>query len=754
MLQVKQSSAVVHFLFLMVDSTDHVTGKTGLTPTVTISKNAAAFASPAGAITEVSGGWYKLAANATDSNTLGVLALHATGTAADPTDMILCNIVAMDVQDSVRLGLTALPNAAAEAAGGLFTRGSGAGQINQANNGQVDANAARLGGTTQTGRDVGTSVLLSSGTGTGQLDFTSGVVKANLAQILGTALTETAGLLAAGFKKWFNVASPTGTLNSIPDAVPDASGGLPVTGNRLTAIPTVALVTTTTNLTNAPPDSAGTTTLLTRLSAARAGYLDNLSAGAVALASKLTKYTQLLARKDAAIATDNATEVTEINANGGSGGGAYANTTDAQEALRDRGDAAWITATGFAIAGDAMTLTSGERTTLAGVIWDRLTSAITTVGSIGKLIKDDLDATVSSRSSHSAADVWAVATRLLTAGTNIVLAKGVGVTGFNDLSAAAVNSEVDTALADYDAPTHAELVSEINDVQADIAAIPAAPSVAAVADGVWDEAIGGHLGAGSTGEALSNAGAAGTPPTVVQIRQEMDSNSTKLARVDVVLSTRASQTSVDDLPTNAELATALAAADDAVLAAIAALNNLSAAQVLTQATSALNTYDAPTKAEMDAGLALLATAANLAVAAGNVVGIKAKTDNLPADPSSASTIAASFVTVNATLATIVGFLDTEIAAILARTNLIPNSPAAVGDIPSATTIADVVLGRDFSAVASYADRSLLQALRMIRNRTDIVAGLLTVYLENDTDPAWTGSVSQAPGDPIVAVDPT
>ncbi len=47
-----------------------------------------------------------------------------------------------------------------------------------------------------------------------------------------------------------------------------------------------------------------------------------------------------------------------------------------------------------------------------------------------------------------AADVWAVATRLLTAGTNIVLAKGTGVTGFNDLSAAQVNAEVDTALAD------------------------------------------------------------------------------------------------------------------------------------------------------------------------------------------------------------------------------------------------------------------------------------------------------------------
>jgi hypothetical protein len=36
----------------------------------------------------------------------------------------------------------------------------------------------------------------------------------------------------------------------------------------------------------------------------------------------------------------------------------------------------------------------------------------------------------------------------LTAGTNIVLAKGTGITGFNDLSAAQVNAEVDTGLAD------------------------------------------------------------------------------------------------------------------------------------------------------------------------------------------------------------------------------------------------------------------------------------------------------------------
>jgi hypothetical protein len=97
---------------------------------------------------------------------------------------------------------------------------------------QIGVNTVNLGGTSQTGRDIGASVLLSSGSSTGQLDFTSGVVKVNLVQILGTVLTETAGLLAGGFKKFFNVATPTGTLNSIPDAVAGAAGGLFIAGSN------------------------------------------------------------------------------------------------------------------------------------------------------------------------------------------------------------------------------------------------------------------------------------------------------------------------------------------------------------------------------------------------------------------------------------------------------------------------------------------------------------------------------------------
>lgn len=103
----KASQAARPLLFLMVDSTDHVTGKTGLSPTVTLSKNGAAFGAPAGAVTELSGGWYKVAANATDTNTLGPLLLHATATGADPSDLQF-EVVSFDPEDAAALGLSRL----------------------------------------------------------------------------------------------------------------------------------------------------------------------------------------------------------------------------------------------------------------------------------------------------------------------------------------------------------------------------------------------------------------------------------------------------------------------------------------------------------------------------------------------------------------------------------------------------------------------------------------------------------------------
>lgn len=63
--------------------------------------------------------------------------------------------------------------------------------------------------------------------------------------------------------------------------------------------------------------------------------------------------------------------------------------------------AAYNAAKTAAAPGAAMTLTAGA----VQAIWNALTSALTTVGSIGKLLVTNINATISSRSSHSAANV-------------------------------------------------------------------------------------------------------------------------------------------------------------------------------------------------------------------------------------------------------------------------------------------------------------------------------------------------------------
>lgn len=90
-----------------------------------------------------------------------------------------------------------------------------------------------------------------------------------------------------------------GGMTALPNAVADGAGGLPISDGggldidtilgRITANVALASVCTEVRLAelaaaNLPAD---VDTMLTRLSAVRAGYLDNLSAGAVALASAL-----------------------------------------------------------------------------------------------------------------------------------------------------------------------------------------------------------------------------------------------------------------------------------------------------------------------------------------------------------------------------------------------------------------------------------------------------------------------------------
>lgn len=200
----------------------------------------------AGTVTELGTGQYKYVPTQGETNgtTAGFL---FTATNAVPVNLH-CFITTADPTDAVRMGLTALPNAAAEAAGGLYTRGTGAGQIAQDANGNVRANLDTI-KTQAVTCAAGVTVLASVGTAATSTAQTAdnntkladiqtrlpaaltanGNMKSSLMEILTTALTETAGLLAGGFKKFFNIATPQATMDH---------GILVDTATNLTTIPT------------------------------------------------------------------------------------------------------------------------------------------------------------------------------------------------------------------------------------------------------------------------------------------------------------------------------------------------------------------------------------------------------------------------------------------------------------------------------------------------------------------------------------
>ncbi len=194
----------------------------------------------------------------------------------------------------------------------------------------------------------------------------------------------------------------------------------------------------------------------------------------------------------------------------------------------------------------------------------------------------------------TAAEVWAYSDRTLTAldednmtidlnattlGTVTTLTNLPAITS-NWLTAAGINADAFTA---------AKFASDVTtELQSGLATASALTTVSGLVDDL-ETRMGtpSNLGSGAT-LAANNAdiegqtddiGAAGAGLTAADDAVMTRLGSPSGASVVADIATRSSQTSVDDLPTNSELSTALAAADDPVLAAIAALNNLSTAQI-------------------------------------------------------------------------------------------------------------------------------------------------------------------------------
>ena len=208
-------------------------------------------------------------------------------------------LTSVDNQDSVRMGLTALPNANAASSNGLLTSGTGSNQLS------TSSGLVTLAGVTHTGATIPTVTTTGTATNVTTVNgLASGVITAT--SIASNAIT--AAKIATDAIAAAQLAS---------DAVAEIQSGL-ATPTNITA----GTITTVTNLTNAPTNGDFTATMKTSITTA------------------------------ASSATPSVT-------------------------VSDK--------TGFSLSS-------------AGVqaIWDALTSALTTSGSIGKRIVDNLNATISS----------------------------------------------------------------------------------------------------------------------------------------------------------------------------------------------------------------------------------------------------------------------------------------------------------------------------------------------------------------------
>lgn len=296
----------------------------------------------------------------------------------------------------------------------------------------------------------------------------NGNMKASLVEILTTALTETAGLLAGGFKKFFNVSSPTGTLNSIPDAVAGATGGLFIAG------------------TNAPVVITGSGAALKLQSTGGGG------SGLQILGNGAGAGMDIHAGNSGGVGL-------EIAGSSGGGPGVSISTTD--------GNGISVLAVGASAHG--LYVRGGTSGTSDGIRAEAGTGGVDIRGAITGNLTGSVSGSVGSVTGNVGGNVVGTVASVVGAVGSVTGNVGGNVTGtIGGLTAPALKDFFDTdSTTTYASAVAGSVVKEI----VDNASGGSAPTVQQIVDGVWDELIAGHLDAGSTGEKLNAAGAAGDP---------------------------------------------------------------------------------------------------------------------------------------------------------------------------------------------------------------------------------------------------
>jgi hypothetical protein len=466
---------------------------------------------------------------------------------------------------------------------------------------------------------------------TGSVGSVVATVAANLTQILGTALTETAGQIAAAFKKFFNIAAPAATMDHLVlvDTVTTYTGNTPQTGDAFARLGAPAGASVSADIAAVQSD---TNDIQTRLPAALVGGRIDASVGAMA-ADVLTS---------TALA---ASAVTEIQ-------------------------------TGLA--------TSAAQVTAQATLTKLDTTVEVQTGGVYRFTQ--------------------IALELAPSG-------GGGIT------------------------------------------------VQQIVDGVWDEPIAGHLGAGTTGAALNGAGSAGDPWTTPLPGAYGAGTAGFIVGTNLDAQVSAVKAKTDNLPTDPADESLVIAATDAIFNRIGAPAGASVSADIAAVQSDTNDIQtrlpaALVSGRMDANVGAmaanvltaaataadftteiqtgLATAASLATTDGKVDAIKAKTDNLPSDPADQSLVIAATDAVMARLGAPAGAsVSADIAAVKVDTAAVK---AKTDNLPSDPADASVIAGR-FDTVDTN--------VAAVKAKTDslafTVAGQVDANVQYVNDAAVTGN---------------
>ena len=516
MIMLKQSSAADIVVGPFVDDTDGKTPEAGLTISQAdcqISKNGGAMAqkNSTTAASHLGGGHYKIPLNTTDTNTLGVLRLYVNESGALPV-WVDCMIMAENAWNSLfgsdRLQVDVLEiSGDSAAADNLESYCDGTTPI--------PANATQIEGSDATNQ-----------------------INAACDSALADYDAPTKAEMDAGFAALndFDPDTENVTVGNPNDCKADVSA-LATSAALATVDSNVdAVKLKTDNLPSDPADQSAVEAAIAAAHTTTDGKVD-------AVQADLDNPNQFKADVSA-LATSAALATVDSN-------------VDAIKATTDKlDDTLELDSTEYRFTENALEQapsgTGASAASIADAVWDEAIADHASAGTFGaknqKVVPsesaEDYKADVSGLSTFDAAtDNVTVGNPNDCKADVSGLATSAEISALNDVSEAQVNAQVDAALADYDAPTKAEMdagfaalndfdpdtenvtVGNPNDCKADVSNLATSAEIAAlndpaaseIADAVWDEAQADHTAAGSMGESLDDAGSGGSVPTADEV---------------------------------------------------------------------------------------------------------------------------------------------------------------------------------------------------------------------------------------------